>query len=206
MWPSRSHILAPLTDLLGTTKFVWEAQQQQAFDDMKKIVVRETMLIYPDPNKEFYIEPDASDYQLGGVIKQYNEKFKKQLPIAYYSRKLNSAQKNYTTIEKELLSIVEIFKEYRSILLGAKITVFTDHKNLSHALSQFTTQRVLRWRLILEEFNVTFIHLPGKDNILGDALSRVPRGEVLLPKVMQAPYEKKMKTIRMKYKRVKSRT
>ncbi|KAG7349114.1 hypothetical protein IV203_011711 [Nitzschia inconspicua] len=94
--------------------------------------------------------------------------------IAYYSRKLNSAQKNYTTIEKELLSIVETFREYRNILLGAQIRVHTDHKNLTHQMTKFTTQRVLRWRLLLDEFGATFHYKTGSTNFIADALSRVP--------------------------------
>ena len=177
MWPKRSHILAPLTDLLGTTKYIWGEEHSQAFERMKALVMKDTLLLYPDPNKPFIIETDASDYQLGGVIKQFNEVHQKLLPIAFYSRKLTSSQMNYTTIEKELLSIVEVFKEFRQILLGSRIVVHTDHKNLTHEMTKFTTQRVLRWRLLLEEFSPKFVHLKGEDNLIADALSRVPMDE-----------------------------
>jgi hypothetical protein len=84
------------------------------------------------------------------------------------------AQRNYTTIEKELLSIVETLKEFRSMLLGARLRIYTDHKNLTHQLTSFTTQRVMRWRILLEEFDCQFGYKTGESNKLADALSRVP--------------------------------
>ena len=178
MWPRRSHILAPLTDLLGTKTFQWGAAQDESFKKMKAIIARDTLLAYPDHNKTFHIETDASDYQLGGRIFQcvkdpVSGKSKEQ-DIAFYTRKLNSAQKNYTTIEKELLSIVEVLKEFRATLLGARIEIYTDHKNLTYKMSQYTTQRVLRWRLCLEEYGATFHYKTGESNYIADALSRVP--------------------------------
>jgi hypothetical protein len=123
MWKRRSHYSAPLTGLVSkTAKFVWGTEQQQAFDRIKKVISRETLLVFPDFNKEFHIYTDASDYQLGAVIMQDDK------PLAFYSRKLNAAQKRYTTGEQELLSIVETLKEFKNILLGQKIIVHTDHR------------------------------------------------------------------------------
>jgi RNase H-like domain found in reverse transcriptase len=150
-----SHILAPLTELTGKKAFVWEDKHQEAFEQMKALIAMDAPLAYPNHNKPFDIETDASDYQLGAIIKQDNR------PIAYYTRKLNSAQKNYTTIEKELLSIVETLNEFRSMLLGAPITIYTGHKNSTHKLSSFSTQCVLRWRLLLEEFGCNYKYKEG---------------------------------------------
>ena len=178
MWPRRSHVLTPLTDLLGTKLFVWNEEHQKSFLQMKAIIAKDTLMTYADHNKIFKIETDSSDCQLGGRIFQMHfdpEQGKEvERDIALYTRKLNSAQKNYTTIEKELLSIVEILKEFRSTLLGAEIEIYTDHKNLTFKLSQYTTQRVLRWRLTLEEYGPTFHYKPGPTNVVADALSRVP--------------------------------
>ena len=114
------------------------------------------------------IHTDASDYQLGAVISQDKK------PIAFFSRKLNKAQRNYTTTEKELLSIVECVKEFRNILFGYPITVFSDHKNLVHAATVSQSQRVMRWRMILEEFGPDIRHIAGIDNVVADAISRLP--------------------------------
>ena len=80
-------------------------------------------------------------------------------------------QTRYTTTERELLSIVETLKEFRNILLGQEIMVYTDHQNLTY--KNFNTKRVMRWRLILEEFNPTLTYIKGENNIVADALSRL---------------------------------
>jgi hypothetical protein len=102
------------------------------------------LLHYPNYQLPFVIHTDASNFQLGGVISQRDK------PLAFYSRKLTPAQKNYSVMEQELLAIVEILKEFRSMLFGHNITIYSDHKNLS--CSHFTSARVMRWRLIIEEF------------------------------------------------------
>ena len=169
MWPQCSHILSPLTELLKPpTHFHWSPECDIAFKHMKSLVASETLLAYPDHNIPFHIETDASDLQLGAIIKQNGK------PVAFHTRKLTPTQCIYSTIEKELLSIVKTFREFHSILLGADIHVYTDHKNLTHRLSQYVTQHVLRWHLLLEEYNPTFHYLKGPDNDLADALSRLP--------------------------------
>jgi hypothetical protein len=100
MWPHHAHILAPLTLLTGKGPFVWMSQHQEAFEAMKQLICMDTMLAYPNQNKQFHIYMDALDHQLGSVLLQDGH------PIAYYLCQLSSHQCNYTTIEKELLSIV----------------------------------------------------------------------------------------------------
>ena len=177
MWKRRSEILAPLTRLTSnTTPFRWTEVEQTAFDKIKQIVCREVLLAYPDFNRPFHIHTDASKLQLGAVIMQNN------LPIAFYSRKLQPAQTRYTTTERELLSIVETLKEFKNILLGQQIVIHTDHQNLTH--KNFNTERVLRWRLIIEEYSPTIEYIKGTKNVVADALSRL---ELLSDNDLQAP-------------------
>jgi transposase InsO family protein len=166
MWKNRSSLLAPLTALTSkNVPFKWTEEHQKNFDAIKRVIGREVLLAYPDFNAPFQIHTDACKTQIGAVISQNGK------PIAFYSRKMNSAQQNYTTTEKELLSIVATLKEFRNILLGQQITVFTDHKNLTY--KNFNTERVMRWRLVLEEFGPDLQYIKGERNIVADALSRL---------------------------------
>ena len=166
LWRKRSHILAPLTNMVSSAaKWVWGKEQQAAFDDMKRVISKETLLAFPDFNKEFHIYTDASYYQLGAVIMQERK------PLAFYSRKMNAQQRRYTTGEQELLSIVETLKEFRNILLGQKLIVHTDHKNIVYG--NLANDRIARWRLLLEEFGPEYVHVAGKDNTVADVLSQM---------------------------------
>ena len=171
-WQHRAHIMAPLTALTKVPrnefKQHWKEEQDEAFKAIKAVIARETLLAYPDPNQPFDIYTDASDFQLGAVIKQQNQ------PIAFYSRKLNEAQRKYSTIEKELLSILEVLEKFRDMLWGSEIHIYTDHKNLSSDTADFKSQRVRSWRLLVEDFAPKFFYTPGGQNQEADHLSRYP--------------------------------
>ena len=170
VWKHRSQLLAPLSKLTSKSiKWKWTEVEQKAFEKIKKVISRDVLLTYPKFNEIFDIHTDASDEQLGAVISQNGK------PIAFYSRKLNSAQKNYTTTERELLSIVETLKEFKNILYGQEIRVYTDHKNLT--CKTFNTERVMSWRLLIEEFGPNFIYIKGPDNVVADSLSRLNKIE-----------------------------
>ena len=102
----------------------WDLVHQQAFDTMKATITCNVTLAYPDYSQGFEIYTDSSKLQLGAVITQQNR------PLAFFSRKLSPAQQKYSMTEQKLLAIVETLKEFKGMLWGQNITVYTDHKNL----------------------------------------------------------------------------
>ena len=133
---------------------------------MKKLVSEDVLLRFPDHSKPFHIYTDASKYQLGATIKQDDK------PIVYFSKKLNPAQRRYSTIEQEMLAIVTVLKEYKNFLYGGQIIIHTDHKNLLAETS--ANDRVFRWKQKIEEFGPLMNYIKGQKNIEADALSRLP--------------------------------
>ncbi len=109
MWPSHAHDLKPLTDQSGLKKkapIKWTDEMQHSFDKMHLLMAANALAAYPDHNKRFDIYTHASDFQLGACIIQEGR------PVAYFLRKLTKSQQNYTTMEKEMLSIVATLKEF----------------------------------------------------------------------------------------------
>jgi hypothetical protein len=169
LWLSHAHIQKPLTDQSGSKKrapIKWTNEMQQVFDKMHLLVAANALAAYPDHNKRFNVYTDASDFQLGACIIEEGR------PVAYFLWKLTKSQQNYSTIEKEMLSIIATLKEFWSMLLGANIHVFTDHKNLM--FNTLKTQCVLRWHMKIKEFSPMLHYIEGPRNILADNLSRLP--------------------------------
>jgi hypothetical protein len=139
--------------------FKWTPEMQKAFEEMKALMAAVALCTYPDHNKPFKIHTDTSNYQLGACIMQDNR------PVAYYSRKLNSAQCNYATIDKELLCVIATLREFQSMLLGAELHIYTDHKNILNVGNSFEQQ--LHWISYVDEYCPTInamllrIHFQG---------------------------------------------
>ncbi|OWZ16093.1 Pol Polyprotein [Phytophthora megakarya] len=168
MFPRRAELFSPLTALLSPAKpFTWSPQLQTAFEAVKAALAATVRLAFPESGKPFQVYTDASQLQLGAVIMQH------QRPLVFWSKKCNSAQSLYPANRLELLSIVLLLREFRSLLLGQELHLFTDHLNLTY--STFHDVHMMRWRLEIEEFGPNFHYVPGQVNVVADALSRLPR-------------------------------
>jgi hypothetical protein len=134
------------------------------FDTIKAAITKEVVLAYPDFSKPFEIYTDTFSTQLGAMIAQDNR------PIAFFSRKLSKTQQKYSVMEIELLAIVETLKEFKEILWGKSIKVFTDHINLTRDALGLTSDKVYQWRLLLEEYAPKIIYIKGRHNTVADAI------------------------------------
>ena len=145
---------------------------KDAFELCKQILCNDPILQYPDFEKPFILTTDASNVAIGAVLSQ--GRIGSDLPIAYASRTLNTAELNYSTVEKELLAIVFGTNYFRPYLFGRKFTIITDHKPLEYLFNLKEPHlRFVRWRLKLEEFDYQICYKKGKQNTNADALSRV---------------------------------
>ena len=131
------------------------------------MVSDKTLLSYTDWKLSFTFHNDASDKQLGAVISHNNK------PINFFSRRLSKKQCNYTTSKKEPLMVAECLKQFRGILFGYEINIFSDHKSLVYATTLSEYQRVMRWRLTIEEIGPNIQHIDLVDNIVSDTFSRL---------------------------------
>ena len=170
-----SVIAEPLTNLLSKRMtFKWTSDCQNAFDKLKAILRSEPVLLAPNFNKEFKLAVDASDVGAGGVLLQEDDNGVDH-PVCYFSKKFNKHQKNYSTVEKECLSLILALQYFEVYLTSSSspIVVFSDHNPLTfiHKMKN-KNQRLLRWSLLLQEYNLDIRHIKGKDNIIPDALSR----------------------------------
>ncbi|GJU30171.1 putative reverse transcriptase domain-containing protein [Tanacetum coccineum] len=155
-------------------KFDWGEKEENAFQLIKQKLCSAPILALPEGSEDFVVYCDASHKGLGDVLMQ------REKVIAYASRQLKIHEKNYTTHDLELGSVVFALKIWRHYLYGTKCTVFTDHKSLQHILDQKElNMRQRRWLELLSDYDCDIRYHPGKANVVADALSRKERIEPL---------------------------
>ena len=175
-----SSIAAPLNKLLEkSNKFEWNDDCDQAFDDLKKTLVSDSVMAYPRDGGLFILDTDASATGIGAVLSQlqWDETSQKEVerPIAYASRTLTRSQRRYCTTRRELLAVVSFVRHFRHYLLGRKFLIRTDHSSLRWIMSfREPTDQMARWLEILSQFDFDIEHRAGKKHGNADSLSRMP--------------------------------
>ncbi|KAJ9522563.1 hypothetical protein QJQ45_008332 [Haematococcus lacustris] len=170
-WPTPTTV-HEVRSFLGLANYYRRFAQQSAFDALKQALITTPVLIAPDPSQPYTLRCDASTVGIGAVLSQGTGSAERV--VAYYSRKLLPAEQNYPTHEQELLSLVEALKVWRHYLLGASFHLFTDNWATKHIQTQprLECRRQARWMEVIQEYDCIIDHIPGKQNVVADALSR----------------------------------
>jgi hypothetical protein len=172
-----ARIAQPLTDLMKKDNFKTPFTKPvlEAYEQLKSALVSAPVLQYFDVNRKTELFVDACKTSIGAVLQQLDDHGDSH-PVGYYSRRLNSAEMNYSTYDKEFLGLRDGVLHFRYQLLGIKFAVRTDHCSLRYILSQSEiSSRHQRWIAILSEFHfVEITHVPGRENVVADVLSRYP--------------------------------
>ena len=169
-----SHTARPLNELKGKKEWKWEKEHQEAFEELKEKIMSQPVLSLPRREGKFRVEMDALGHAIRGVLSQ--EQDEKWRPIAFLSRMMQAAERNYKIYNKELLAIVEALAKWRQylILLDAAepFEVWTDYENLKYFREPHKLNgRQARWYLKLQDYDFTLKHILGKINTKADILS-----------------------------------
>jgi hypothetical protein len=150
----------------------WREEHTEQFEALKKALCEKPILRLPDLDREFVLQTDASDIGIGAMLAQ--EYDGKLLPILYISKKLNKAETNYSTIEKECLAIIWAVNRLQVYLLGRQFCLQTDHNSLSFLeQKRYTNSKIMRWSLALQQYNFKVVSIKGNENRGADYLSRL---------------------------------
>ncbi|KAL6315760.1 hypothetical protein AAG906_007186 [Vitis piasezkii] len=169
-----SKIFQPLCVLLlEDAKFIWTKACQEAFERLKSLLTTAPIVRPPNWSLPFELMCDASDYAMEAIPSQKEDG--KPYVVYYASKTLNDAQKNYTTTENELLVVVFALDIFKNYLLGTSIIIFTDHLALKYLLNKNDAKsRLIRWILLLQEFNIQIKDKQGFPNDALCAMEKLP--------------------------------
>ena len=156
-------------------RWCWGDREQNIFDNIKSMFLKCVILVHPVANSPFYLETDSSNFGIGGVLFQIVDQ--EHRVIAFHSKGFNGPELRYTTTEKELLAIINCLKKFKTYVLGRKLIIRTDHQAIKFLKPQNVwNDRITRWMLFLQQFDMVIEHISGKENLIADTLSRSPEG------------------------------
>ncbi|GJS07019.1 reverse transcriptase domain-containing protein [Tanacetum coccineum] len=169
-----SKIARPMTHLLEKeTPFFFSEECIESFNTLKRKLTEAPILIAPDWDLPFELMCDASDFAIGAVLGQRKKQASFHL-LHFASKTMNEAQTHYTTTEKELLAVVYAFEKFRSYLVMSKSIVYTDHSAIKYLFAKKDAKaRLMRWILLLQEFDIDVRDKKGAENLAADHLSRL---------------------------------
>ena len=180
--------MAPLYDLTKqNVKFIWDKKCQVAYDLIKKSLCNSNVLTCFTGNSKLILETDASPVGVGAVLLQVENGFEK--PIAFASKKLTPAEKNYSQTDREALGLVFGVTKFKYFLLGREFELRTDHKPLlglfgkNKSVPTDSNARLIRWSVLLSQYSYDLVHKKGKINFVADALSRLPIDDYIVSDV-----------------------
>ncbi|XP_037529456.1 uncharacterized protein K02A2.6-like [Rhipicephalus sanguineus] len=161
-----------------------ETKHQEAFDKLKRLLLSQTVLAHYDEQKELLVSCDASPYGIGAVLSQRDDQ-NREAPIAFASRTLGTAERNYAQLDREGLAVVFAAHKFHKYIAGRKVTFVTDHQPLLGILgpgkptAQVLSPRMTRWCIKLSAYDYNIVYRHGKNHQNADALSRLPLPERL---------------------------
>ncbi|EEZ97618.1 Retrovirus-related Pol polyprotein from transposon gypsy-like Protein [Tribolium castaneum] len=175
--PHFSSLCAPLNNLIKNKdkgqKIIWTSEAQEAFLKIKNALVSAPILNSPNFSRPFIVQCDASDIGLGALLLQEIDGIEKI--VAYASKTLSKAEKNYSVTEREALAVIFAVEKFRPFIEGTRFTIPTDHNSLTWLFRlKEPTGRLARWIARLSQFDFDLRHIKGKLNVVPDALSRIP--------------------------------
>ena len=165
--------IVPLLNLLRKgVKYKWTDEHEKAFENVKKLFLKEKVLVIPDLNKQYILTCDGSKYAIGSVLSQIDDNGEEKI-ITCISRTLKASELSYFVCEIELLSVIYALQKLNTFLAGSKILVKVDHQAITFMQKcKFVNNRLKRWCLAFQDYDITYEYIQGRKNVVADILSR----------------------------------
>ena len=179
--PDCTNIAMPIQNLLkGRTnsrdKLIWGPEQEEAFNKLKQIITSKPVIQIYDPDRETFLHVDASSHAIGAMLSQRDPEDGNIKPVSFYSEPMKQSKRHKSSYDLELIALSKSLLHYRKYLYLKHFTVLTDHKNLTRAnltaSKTINSSRIKRITDTLNQFDFDIRHIPGKENIIPDILSR----------------------------------